>query len=207
MNQPHLITPEKLAGMDRFYRMNLINSLSGYKQPFLVGTIDGRNRTNLGLFNSLVHIGAQPARLGFFIRPLTVPRHTYHNIIERKKFTINLVPEAFIDPSHQASADYPWGVSEFEKTGLTPYFSASHIAPYVEEATIRIGLELEEEQKLACNGNILIVGKVVEIYVPENGIFPNGSIDIIGQKTAGVIGLDTYFTTEFKKILPYARPN
>ena len=116
MNQPHLITPEQLAGMDRFYRMNLINSLSGYKQPFLVGTMDGRNRTNLGLFNSLVHIGAQPARLGFFIRPLTVPRHTYHNIIERKKFTINLVPEAFIDPSHQASADYPWGVSEFEKT-------------------------------------------------------------------------------------------
>ena len=97
MNQPHLITPEQLAGMDRFYRMNLINSLSGYKQPFLVGTIDGRNRTNLGLFNSLVHIGAQPARLGFFIRPLTVPRHTYHNIIERKKFTINLVPEAFIE--------------------------------------------------------------------------------------------------------------
>jgi flavin reductase (DIM6/NTAB) family NADH-FMN oxidoreductase RutF len=187
--------------------MNLINSLSGYKQPFLVGTVDGRNRTNLGLFNSLVHIGAQPARLGFFIRPLTVPRHTYHNILERKKFTINLVPEAFIDPSHQASADYPWGVSEFEKTGLTPYFSASHIAPYVEEATIRIGLELEEEQKLACNGNILIVGKVVEIYVPKNGIFPNGSIDIIGQKTAGVIGLDTYFTTEIKKILPYARPN
>ena len=44
-------------------------------------------------------------------------------------------------------------------------------------------------------------------YVPENGIFPNGSVDIIGQKTAGVIGLDTYFTTEFKKILPYARPN
>ncbi len=77
----------------------------------------------------------------------------------------------------------------------------------MEEATIRIGLELEEEQKLACNGNILIVGKVVEIYVPENGIFPNGSIDIIGQKTAGVIGLDTYFTTEIKKILPYARPN
>ncbi|MEY4259904.1 MAG: hypothetical protein RL656_877, partial [Bacteroidota bacterium] len=38
MNQPHLITPEQLAGMDRFYRMNLINSLSGYKQPFLVGT-------------------------------------------------------------------------------------------------------------------------------------------------------------------------
>lgn len=206
MSLTNLITQEDLSGMDRFYRMNLINSISGFKQPFLVGTIDGRNRTNLGLFNSLVHIGAQPARLGFFIRPLTVPRHTYHNILERKYFTINLVAEEHIDACHQASADYPWGVSEFDKTGLTPVFSESHIAPYVAQSTIRLGMQLEEEQKLACNGNILIVGKVIEIYLPENSILPNGSVDIIGQKTAGVIGLDTYFTSEIKKVLPYARP-
>jgi flavin reductase (DIM6/NTAB) family NADH-FMN oxidoreductase RutF len=171
-----------------------------------VGTIDGRNRTNLGLFNSLVHIGAHPARLGFFIRPLTVPRHTYHNILERKYFTLNLVSEEYIDACHQASADYPWGVSEFEKTGLTPVYSESLIAPYVAQSSIRMGMQLEEEQKLSCNGNILIIGKVLEIFLPENSILSNGSVDIIGQHTAGVIGLDTYFTSELKKVLPYARP-
>ncbi len=200
------ITPADLSNMDRFYRMNLINSISGFKQPFLVGTIDGKNRTNLGLFNSLVHVGAHPARLAFFIRPLTVPRHTYHNILERKHFTINLVPTTHFDTAHQASADYAWGVSEFEKTGLTPLYSSSLVAPYVGEASIRLGLELEEEQKLSCNGNILIVGKVLEIFLPEHSLLPNGSIDIIGQKTAGVIGLDTYFTSEVLKVLPYARP-
>jgi hypothetical protein len=67
-------------------------------------------------------------------------------------------------------------------------------------------MQLEEEQKLSCNGNILIIGKVLEIFLPENSILSNGSVDIIGQHTAGVIGLDTYFTSELKKVLPYARP-
>jgi flavin reductase (DIM6/NTAB) family NADH-FMN oxidoreductase RutF len=207
MNMANPMTPADLSNMDRYYRMNLINSISGFKQPFLVGTIDGRNRPNLGLFNSLVHVGAHPARLAFFIRPLTVPRHTYHNILERKHFTINLVSISCIDAAHQASADYGWGVSEFEKTGLTPLYSTSLVAPYVEQSAIRLGLELEEEQKLSSNGNILIVGKVLEIFLPENSLLPNGSVDIISQNTVGVIGLDTYYTSEVIKVLPYARPS
>lgn len=200
------LSPEQLAAMDRYQRMNLVNSLSGYKQPFLVGSLDGRNRYNLGLFNSLVHIGAHPARMGFFIRPLTVPRHTYHNMLERKVFTINLVREDMLDAAHQTSADYPWGVSEFSATGLTAWFSEKHPAPYVAESVLRIGMELEEDHRLSCNGNILVVGRVVELFLPEDSLQPAGHVDIMGQQTVGVIGLDTYFRANLLGVKPYARP-
>lgn len=41
-------------------RIALINSLSGFKSLNLIGTINNQGQTNLAIFNSVVHIGANP---------------------------------------------------------------------------------------------------------------------------------------------------
>ena len=51
------------------YRGMLLNKISGLKPANLIGTKSKSGQTNLAVFNSVVHIGANPPYLGFILRP------------------------------------------------------------------------------------------------------------------------------------------
>jgi flavin reductase (DIM6/NTAB) family NADH-FMN oxidoreductase RutF len=112
---------------------------------------------------------------------------------------------AFMEAAHQTSASYGDGVSEFEVTGLTPEYTADFPAPYVAESAIRIGLEYQEEYTIKANGTILFIGKVVELFLPDNCLDEHGNLDLQQAATAALSGLDTYYTVEKVARLPYAR--
>jgi flavin reductase (DIM6/NTAB) family NADH-FMN oxidoreductase RutF len=76
------ITAKDLAGFEKQDRTNLVNGLSGYKSAHLIGTTNKKGETNLAIFSSVVHIGANPALMGFIQRPASEERHTYENILE-----------------------------------------------------------------------------------------------------------------------------
>jgi len=192
--------------MERVQRINFMNTVSGFRGATLIGTLSHRGIPNLAMFNSLIHIGASPPLLGFMIRPLTVPRHTYHNIKAKRHFTINLVHAEIVRAAHQTSANYAAGVSEFDACGLTPHYTDAHPAPYVGESRIRIGLKYAEEHIIHANDSILLVGEVVELFVPENAIGPKGHINLEDYGAVAVAGLDTYYRTERLSRLDYARP-
>ena len=64
--------------MQKVERLNLINSLSGVKPANLIGTKDQNGNENLAIFSSVVHLGSNPALLGFILRPQgEVRRHTH----------------------------------------------------------------------------------------------------------------------------------
>ncbi|MCS7053720.1 MAG: flavin reductase, partial [Ignavibacterium sp.] len=84
-----IITKEKILDFERRYRINFVNSLSGFKSANLIGTISKSGITNLAIFSSVIHVGANPPLIGILFRPLSVPRHTYNNIKETGCFTIN----------------------------------------------------------------------------------------------------------------------
>ncbi|MEM6380188.1 MAG: flavin reductase, partial [Bacteroidota bacterium] len=159
-----------------------------------------------GLFNSVVHIGAAPACLGFIMRTLTVNRHTYNNLKATGHFTVNQVHKAIYEQAHQASAKYDSGSSEFDAVGLLPQHTGLIKAPYVKEAHIKIGLEFYEEHYIQINHSWLIVGRILEVLLPENSIGPEGHVDTAAWDGIGVTGLDTYYDLELKDRLPYARP-
>jgi len=69
-----------IMDMESMYRRNLMNTLPGPRGVHLLGTKGHNGVENLGVFSSVVHIGANPPMLGFIMRPLTVPRQTYHHI-------------------------------------------------------------------------------------------------------------------------------
>lgn len=137
--------------MDRHQRRNFVNTLSGVKSAQLIGTQSAQGVNNLGLFNSVVHISASPPSLGFLLRPLTVVRQTYNNLKAQGQFTLNQVHRDIFEKAHQASARYSADTSEFEATGLTPFFTERCTAPHVKEAHIKIGLEFAEEHYLQVN--------------------------------------------------------
>ena len=57
------ITYTELMAMEQRKRAHLINSVGGFKSVCLIGTVDILGNTNLAIFSSIVHIGANPPLL------------------------------------------------------------------------------------------------------------------------------------------------
>lgn len=197
-------TSADFEAMEKQFRTNFINSLSGFKSVNLIGTVSQEGITNLAIFSQVFHIGANPALMGVLIRPDSARRHTLENIESTGFFTLNHIREDFYKQAHQTSARY--NVSEFDACGLTPTVGEMHPAPYVEEAHIRIGLSLAEKHILAINGTILVIGKVIETIIREDCIGDDGYIDIEKAGSITCSSLDTYHTTQRLGRLPYAKP-
>ncbi|WP_116126326.1 flavin reductase family protein [Lewinella sp. IMCC34183] len=201
------LTLEDIMARPAAYRRDLLNTLPGPRGVHLIGTKGYRGTENLAVFSSVVHVGASPPLLGFIMRPLTVPRHTYHHILANEWFTLNTLHPDFLEAGHQTSANYAIGTSEFGATGLTPLYSEACTAPYVQESPVRIGLTLEEEHAIAANGTIFLVGRVREIFVPDDCVADSGHVDHLRLDTLTCAGLDTYYPVGKPTQLGYARPN
>ncbi len=197
---------DHILQMETRTRAAFINSLSGFKSASLIGTIDSKGNTNLAVFSSVIHLGSNPALIGFINRPDTTSRHTLENIMETNCFTINHINKTIYKEAHQTSARYSKTISEFEATGLTQEFSTLLQAPYVKESAIKYGLEFVEKHELKINGTILIIGKVIEVVIPENCLLSHGAIDIEKAETITISGLDTYHATLKLSRLTYAKP-
>jgi flavin reductase (DIM6/NTAB) family NADH-FMN oxidoreductase RutF len=200
-----LISKQDLQVMERFYRANLINSISGLKPVNLIGTINNQGTTNLAIFSSVMHLGANPALLAFVQRPLTETSHTFKNIIENKFYTINHVNSSMIEKAHFTSAKFMDNISEFEQCALTPVFKNNFIAPYVNESVIQIGMQLVETISIQHNKTTLVIGEIVDIHVNEELIENDGNIDLEKSDSITVAGLETYYRSTRTAKLPYAQ--
>ena len=198
---------EDFAGMDQRFRTQLINSMPGVKALNLVGTRDAEGRENLAVFNSIFHVGANPPYLGMVIRPDSVDRHTWQNIQATGSYTLNAVGADFYRKAHQTSARYDNQTSEFDAVGLNPEYRDGVIAPFVAESAIKIGLELQEFQRVECNGTLIVIGKVVYVEIKVELIADDGSVDLVKAQSVGSIGLDGYVDLSWIDRLSYAKPD
>lgn len=206
-SQLHHLNQEQLANMASSYRIQLVNSLSGFKSANLIGTRSENNNNNLAIFSSVVHLGASPALVGFITRPNSVARHTLENILQTKKFTINQVNESIWQAAHQTSARYNDDECEFEKTGLSPYDIDGVNAPFVKESRLKYALTLRDIIPIQLNGTQLVIGEVTDIICDEVAIRADGYIDIELLNTVAVSGLDSYHTSQRLSRLTYAKPD
>lgn len=189
------------------FKVNLINSLSGYKSVNLIGTQGRRQISNLAIFNTIIHVGSNPPLMGLLIRPPAVVRDTLDNIRETGQFTINHIHPRFYTRAHQTAARYYTDRSEFEIVGLTPFFTEKLKAPYVEESPVKIGLELKEELVVKSNSSVFIVGEVIEIILPKKAVLADGFIDLGITGTLTSSGLDAYYSTQKIARLSFAKPD
>lgn len=194
--------------MDQSYRAQLVNSLSGYKSLQMVGTVNQQGKSNLGLFNSIFHLGANPPLVGMIFRPVSANHDTLGNIIATGQYTFNNVTPSFYVQAHQTSARYPSGVSEFEKCGFTERFIDGFKAPFVAEATISMGMELKEVTPIKLNKTSLVIGEIIYILLSDLSLVSSdGYIDPVKAGTVTVAGLDSYFITTALTRLAYAKPD
>lgn len=200
-------TNEQINGWERFYRANLINSLTGFKSVSLIGTSNIAGNTNLGIFSSIVHIGSDPALVGFINRPRKAAPHTLANIEATGFYSINHILPSFLEKAHQTSAKYPEGISEFEEVGLTPQYLDHFAAPFVEESIVKYALQLEEVIPVKRNDTFLVIGKVLSIHLNEGLLLPDGFIDLHKAETVCSNGIDSYYSTKPLSRFAYAKPD
>ena len=191
--------------MNRIYRLNLINSCTGYKSANLIGTISTNKIYNVAVFSSITHLGSDPALLTFIVRPTTVPRDTYKNIIDTKQFTVNHINIDDIEDAHHTSAKYPETISEFDVTKLEKEFKEGYSAPFVKSSKIKLGCKFLNQYEIKENNTLLMVAEINDIFFEENIIQKDGWLNLDTAKTVTVNGLDGYALPKLAQRFKYAK--
>ncbi len=192
--------------LEHLFKINLINSCSGYKSANLIGTCSTLGNTNVAIFSSVIHMGSAPALLGFIMRPNTVQRDTYENIKNTGIYTINHVHESIVAEAHHTSAKYNTDVSEFDMTALDHAYKKDFQAPFVKGCPIQMAMRFKEEYPIKANGTILVIGEIEDLYFDEILLEEDGLLNLSKGKVATINGLDGYAIPSLKERLPYQRP-
>lgn len=199
-------TIQDIEAMEKTFRLNLINSCTGYKSANLIATKSKSGQSNVAVFNSVTHLGSNPAMLGFIMRPMTVPRNTYKNIKETTFFTVNHIQENMIEGAHQTAANYDENISEFQETGLEEEYLHNFHAPYVRQSTIKLGCKYLSEYHITENDTLLIVAAIEHIYFEEGIEMPDGWLRLEDAGTVTINGIDGYAFPTLLDRFHYARP-
>jgi len=197
---------EDINSLNHLYKINLINSCAGYKSANLIATKSADAKTNLAIFSSVIHLGSSPPLLGFILRPTTVPRDTYENIMETGYFTINHIHKNILKDAHHTSAKYKKTISEFDVTDLETAYKDNFYAPFVKNSPIQLGMKYIEEYDIKANNTKLVIGEIQGLYIEENLLENDGFINLSKGAIATINGLDGYAIPNLKERMDYQRP-
>ena len=197
---------KEISAMEKQFRINLINSLTGYKPLNLIGTINDDGITNLCLVSSVFHLGSNPPLIGLVMRPQRDNNDTLRNIMMTKQYTLNNVLPEWYDRAHQTSASYPRGISEFDLCRFTRKYAGKFKAPFVAESTILVGLQLREVIEMEINRTSLVIGEVIHLHLNDDLVGEDGFIDPVAAGSMAGAGLDGYYLPGLFERLAYAKP-
>jgi flavin reductase (DIM6/NTAB) family NADH-FMN oxidoreductase RutF len=114
-------------------------------------------------------------------------KDTYNNLIATKECVVQSVTFSMVEQISLASTEYPAGVDEFLKSGLTPIDSDVVKPKRVKESPFQMECKLVEMKSYGESGgsaNIAIC-EVLKIHVSEdiftNGIIDPQKIDLVGR--------------------------
>lgn len=196
-----------IKSWERFYRANLINCITGFKSVSLIATVNADGQPNLAVFSSIVHLGSDPALVGYINRPRSAAPHTLSNIESTGIYTINHIHPSFIDKAHASSAKYEAAINEFEITELTPVYRQNIAVPFVQESNIQYALKLVEVLPIKHNNTFLVIGAITDIFIEATTIQQDGFLAIEKAGSVASLGADGYYTTERLARFDYAKPH
>jgi flavin reductase (DIM6/NTAB) family NADH-FMN oxidoreductase RutF len=201
----HSFDKNELLELNSRYRATLINSLAGFKTAVLIATENSLGQSNLAIFNSLIHIGANPPIYAFICRPDTVKRDTLSNILETAYYSFNYVKSSEFVKAHQTSAKYDTEISEFEAVGFEKAYLNDFPAPFIKDAPVKIAMKFIEKIDITINGTIMVLGSVEKIIFEDDLISDDGFVALEKADVLACTGLDAYYKTSFLGRLSYAK--
>lgn len=187
------ISKETISQMDKIEKLNLISSCTGYKSANLIATKSIENTTNVAIFSSVTHLGNSPSLIGFIVRPTTTPRDTYKNIMETGYFTVNHITIDMIADAHHTSANYEYGISEFDKTNLEEEYKEGISIPFVKGSPVQLYCKFVNEYNIKENGTIHLIASIESIFYEEALEHKDGWLQLDKGNVVALNGTDGYF--------------
>ena len=145
-------------------------------------TVDKDGRPNLSPFSFFNVFSANPPILIFSparrVRGNTT-KHTLENVEITNEVVINVVNYDIVQQMSLSSTEYPEGVNEFEKAGLT-MLKSDIVKPFrVAESPIQMECKVNEVVKLGTEGGAgnLVICEVVKMHINDEVLDENGAID------------------------------
>ena len=160
-------------------------------------TVDAAGNPNLAPFSFFNAFGANPATLVFSPSRRgrdNTTKHTYDNLREVPEVVINAVNFSMVQQMSLASTEYPRGINEFKKAGLTPLPSLK-IRPFrVKESPVQFECKVRDIIETGDQGGAgnLVICDVVLIHIENDILDENGLIDPFKIDLVGRLGGDYY---------------
>ena len=160
-------------------------------------TVDGLGNVNLSPFSFFNVFSANPPILVFSparrVRDNTT-KHTLENILITKEVVINIVNYDMVQQMSLSSTEYPDGVNEFLKSGLTEVASDIVKPPRVKEAPVHFECKVNDVIALGNEGGAgnLIIAEVVKLHIKETILDADGKIDANKIDTVARMGGNWY---------------
>ena len=174
-------------------------------------TIDEEGRSNLAPFSFFNVFSANPpiaifspARRG---RDNTT-KHTLENVKKVREVVINVVTYGMVQQCSLASTDFPEGVSEFEKTGLTPIDSDLIQPKRIKESPVQLECRVNDVVELGQNGGAgnLVICEVLRVHVSEDVLNAEGKIDPLKMDQVGRCGGNWYNRVNVASMFEVEKP-
>jgi flavin reductase (DIM6/NTAB) family NADH-FMN oxidoreductase RutF len=158
----------------------------------LVSTISPEGVRNLSPFSFFNCFGINPPTVAFSASRRArdgSTKHTYANLMATRECVIQAVTYDMVQQVSLASTEYPEGVDEFAKSGLTP-IPSDIVKPYrVAESPFQMECRLHQMISLGDgkgSGNLAIC-EVVRFHVAthlfEDGLISPDAIDLVGRNS------------------------
>ncbi|KAI1451102.1 hypothetical protein F5Y02DRAFT_406210 [Annulohypoxylon stygium] len=105
---------------------------------------DGKSR-NLAPFSYFNMVNHDPPLFVIGVAAgLDNPKDTLRNLVESRECVVNIIGEDYVEAANATSVDAPYGVSEWDISGLTPADDTVDVkAPRVKEAVFSVECKLE----------------------------------------------------------------
>lgn len=180
---PKDISPAKLQGY--------LQSSVGPRPIAFASTMDEKGNPNLSPFSFFNVFSSNPPILVFSparrVRDNTI-KHTLINCQATKEVVINVVNFEIVQQVSLSSTEYPDGVNEFLKSGLT-MLPSEVVKPFrVAESPVQFECKINQIIPLGTEGGAgnLIICEVVKLHVneailDENGIIDQNKIDLVSR--------------------------
>jgi flavin reductase (DIM6/NTAB) family NADH-FMN oxidoreductase RutF len=201
------ISKETISQMERIEKLNLINSCTGFKSANLIATKSIEGNTNVAIFSSVTNLGSSPSLIGFIVRPTTVPRNTYKNIMETGYFTVNHITIDMISDAHHTSANYGSEISEFDKTNLEEEYKDGINIPFVKGSPVQLYCKFVNEYIIKENDTIHIIASIEHIFYDEVLEHKDGWLQLDKGNIVALNGVDGYFLPKLIDRFQYAKQN
>ncbi len=163
----------------------------------LASTIDKDGNVNLSPFSYFNLMGQNPPICVF--SPLRKMRdgstkHTLDNVWDHPECVINIVNYDIVQQQSLSSVEYPKGVNEFVKAGLTELKSEIVKPPRVAESPFQLECKIREVISISNEPGAanLVVAEVVKLHVQEKYLNDEDKIDITTLDLVARMGEDFY---------------